>query len=392
MSVSARPRHPITGRRFILTARTPRELETYLQRITSLRTEMRIGLRTVEEVDRELRHLRHGPAVLERAAVSYLERPNLARNTKKRVRSLIDPAKSGHMAPLLSKPIAALDAPTLAAWISDLERAGLHGTSIGTVWRTLRAIVRHASEKGWIGALPWGAWRPKLRGAAKRPLREAARSYDELAALLAAAAELDAMRGPLSCLQAAIACAALLGLRQGELAGLRWTDVETLGLVTTVLVARQWEGQPLKMGAAPMRVESGPELGQILAAHAMRLTDARRFAPKGPVFPHPKHAKPTPYTRGQVLSTLNLRACVRRAKLPHVVSWSPHSLRDSFVTLEAIAAAGDLRRVAARSRHATIDSLARYLRTHTRNPAPPSLLTTLQGRNEGDAAPIDDPT
>jgi integrase len=391
LSVSARPRHPITGRRFILTARTPRELESYLHRLDSLRTELRIGLRSIEQIDRELRHLQHGPAILERAAVSYLERPNLARNTKKRVRSVIDPKGSGHLVSLLSKPIAALDAPTLSAWITELERAGLHGTSIGTIWRTLRAIVRHASEKGWIGALPWGAWRPKLRGAAKRELREAARSYDELAALLAAAAALDAARGPASCLHAMIACAALLGLRQGELAGLRWTDVETLGLVTTVLVARQWEGQPLKMGAAPMRIETGPELGQILAAHAMRLTDAGRFARKGPIFPHPKHERPTPYSRGQVLSTLNLRACVRRAKLPHVLSWSPHSLRDSFVTLEALAAGGDLRRVAARSRHATIDSLARYLRAHTRNPAPPSLLGARPGHSEGDAAP-DDPT
>jgi hypothetical protein len=55
--------------------------------------------------------------------------------------------------------------------------------------------------------------------------------------------------------------------------------------------------------------------------------------------------------------------------LPHAERWTPHSLRDTFVTLEAEGAAGDLAAVAERSRHASID-----LRARTREPAPPRML------------------
>jgi integrase len=371
MKLSSRPRHPITGRRFILTARTPRELEAYLHRLDSLRTELRLGMRSIEQIDRELRHLQHGPVVLERAAVAYLARPELADNTKKRVRSLITEGRSGHLCVLLAIPVAALNAPLLSDWIASLERAGLHGTSIQTIWRTLRAIVRHAAEKGWIGALPWGPWRPKLRATPKRELREATRSRDELRALLEAAAALDRERGLPSCLEPMIACMALLGLRQGELAGLRWSDVEIRELSITVLIARQWKGKPLKGNAQPMRIEAEALLAPILMRHDLRTAGRAPFK-QSPLFPRKNG---TPYAGGQVLSSLNLRACVRRANLPHVASWSPHSLRDSFVTLEAIRAEGDLRAVAARSRHATLTSLVRYLRARTRDKTPPPMLS-----------------
>jgi integrase len=371
MSVSSRPRHPITGRRFILTARTPRELGAYLHRLDSLRTELRLNMRTPEEIDRELRHLQHGPVVLERAAVAYLTRP-LADNTKKRVRSLITEGRSGHLCVLLAIPVAALNAPLLSDWIASLERAGLHGTSIQTIWRTLRAIVRHAAEKGWIGALPWGPWRPKLRATPKRELREATRSREELRVLLEAAAALDRERGAPSCLEPMIACMALLGLRQGELAGLRWSDVEIGDGWISVLIARQWTGLALKGKAQPTRIEADPSLEPILMRHRARSYRGEYFNVKTPIFPRENGA---PYARGQVLSSLNLRACVRRANLPHVASWSPHSLRDSFVTLEAIRAEGDLRAVAARSRHATLTSLVRYLRARTRDKTPPPMLS-----------------
>jgi integrase len=62
--------------------------------------------------------------------------------------------------------------------------------------------------------------------------------------------------------------------------------------------------------------------------------------------------------------------------LPNVLSWSAHSLRDTFVSLEVAATGGDLARVQARSRHATLSSLARYVRALSRNhPAPPAVRT-----------------
>lgn len=392
MSVTAHPRHPITGRRLSLTARTPAELAAYMHRLASLRTELRLGMRTTEEIDRELRHLRHGPVVFERAALAYLARPNLAANTKKRVRSLIDKKRGGHLAKLLPLPVSSLDAPTLSTWIASLESAGLHGTSIGTIWRTLRAIVRHAAEKGWIGASPWGTWRPRLRGTAKRELREAVRSPYELVTLLDAAAAIDNENFQRTWLAPLIGCAALLGLRQGELAGLRWSDVEIRadGAAITVLVARQWDGKPLKGSARPMRIEADAGiLAPLLEDHRARMKMIGQWRPDGPIFPKEKTAA---YTSGQPLTSLNLRACVRRAGLPHVASWSPHSLRDSFVTLEAIATGGDLPRVAERSRHANLTTLVRYLRARTRTVDAPNPSVSTPPRAPTDSpAPDHDP-
>ena len=391
MSVAARPRHPVTGRRFHLRAASKRELDAYMHRIDSLRTELRLGVRTSEEIDRELRHLRHGPVTVERAAVAYLERDSLAKRTKDRVRALCDSPAGGHLRPLLPLPIASLDGETLAAWIERLHRVPLHPTTIAMIWRTLRAIVRHAGERGWIGALPWGPWRPRLSGEGKRAQREATRSLEELVRLLLAARVEDDERALVfgACdLEAMIACAALLGLRQGELAGLRWPDVEP-GPPLRVLVARQWENEPLKRGKRPQWIEAPPELGEILARHRARLEAWQLFDPSGPIFParRSQYGSPRAYTGGEPLTRLNLRAAVLRAALPQVGSWSAHSLRDSFVTLEAAASGGDLARVALRSRHGSLASLARYLRALTREPAPPAFPGD-QLDNANGAAPL----
>lgn len=391
MTFYSQPRHPITGRRIRLHARTQRELDAYLHRLDTLRTELKLGMRTIEQVDVELRHLMHGPATVERAAVGYLARASLAKNTKSRVRSLVESKNGGaHLAPLLGRPLASLDASVLAPWLEGLARAKLHPTTIAMIWRTLRSIVRHGAERGWIGALPWGAWRPRLSRAPRRPPREATRTLEELARLLLAARELDDRDWNLTRAamgtwdrEAMIACAALLGLRQGELGGLRWSDVGW-GPPIEVLVARQWQRDPLKMGAQPMRVQALEELAEILMRYRARLRIAGRYRDGGPVFPRRDDGRW--YTRGAVLSRLNLRAAIRRAQLPHLASWSAHSLRDSFVTLEVLASGGDLVRAAARSRHASVASLARYLHALSRSCASPAT-SHLPSVIAGDAPP-----
>jgi integrase len=382
MSVAARPRHPVTGRRFWLRASTPRELDAYLHRVDSLRTELRLGLRTPEAIDRELRHLRHGPVTLERAAVAYLERP-IALNTKRRIRSLL----STHWSELAPRPLASIDGPAAAAWVESLTRADLEPTTVATAWRSLRAVARYATEKGWIGSIPWGSYRPVL-GRTMRRGREAARTVSELVRLLAAAAALerdDEVR--FFGLQVKIALAALLGLRQGELAGLRWIDV-AWGPPLVLTITRQWERGPLKSRAAPKALQTIAELAELLTAHEQKLRARELYLASGPIFPSPSRSAPgfpRAYLRGEVLTRLQLRSAVEVADLPNVGAWSAHSMRDTFVTLETDASGGDLGRVQARSRHASLSSLARYLRALSRStPAAPAL--SCLPRPETDAA------
>lgn len=371
MSVAARPRHPVTGRRFWLRAKTPRELAAYQHRIDVLRTELRLGMRTPEDIDRELRHLRHGPVTLERAAVAYLERP-LAANTKRRIRSLL----ATHWTDLAPRALSSIDGPAAAAWVESLKRADLGQSSIATAWRSLCAVARYATEKGWIGSSPWGKYRPVLTGTKGRG-REAARTVLELVTLLGAAGVLEREDDErFFALQVKLAIAALLGLRQGELAGLRWSDV-AWGPPLVITIARQWERAPLKNGAAPKALQTIGELSALLRDHEQKLRARSLYAPSGPLFPSPSRSapgSPRAYLRGEVLTRLQVRAAVQASGLPNVASWSAHSMRDTFVTLESDASGGDLGRVAARSRHASLASLARYLRALSRiTPAAPAV-------------------
>ena len=349
----ATPSHPLTGKRFRVRARTERELAAYLHRIDTLREDLRLGMQSADDVDRQLRRLRHGAITLARAARSYAAREDLAENTRRRILSVI----AGPLEAVASDELDALDGARLAPLFDRIARTHSR-SSHGVIWRTLRAIVRHAAERGWTARVPWGSWRPRARaGQEGRAPRELARSEAELARLLAAAAELDASEPIYRALEAKIAAAALLGLRQGELAGLRWYDVYPKRL--TVGIRRQYGGAPVKAGDSA-ELDAPALLFALLERHRVRSAPADSGAP---VFPSPAGGH---YTRGECLSTRDLRACATRAHLDKPSSWSPHSLRDTFVNLEAQRHPGDLRRLADRTRHRSISSLVRYLRTFER--------------------------
>jgi integrase len=356
----ARPRHPLTGRQFTVRGRTPRELAAYLHRLDSLRQELRLGLASPADVDQALRRLRFGAMTFERAAVSYLARPDLAPTTRARVRS----ALAGPLRELAGEELDALDGPRLSAHFDRLA-ARLARGSLLTVWRTLRAVVRHAAERGWTARVPWGAWKPRVRaGREGRPQRDCARDEWELDAILTAARLLDS-DGPYHAIEAKIAAAARLGLRQGELAGLRWYDVYPKRLA--VGVHRQWDGAPLKSGVGA-ELAAPRELFDVLERHRARMGAAAADA-GAPVFPSPSGA---PYASGECLSTVDLRRAVALAGLD-AGAWSSHSLRDTFATLEARKAHGDLRAVQQRTRHRSLSSLLRYLRPLERPRARPLL-------------------
>jgi integrase len=364
--------HPVTGARFRLRARTARELAAQVDAIERLRADLRLGLRSPGEIDRQLRRLRYGSIVLERAVRTYAEREDLTAQTRRHAMSFLR-----GLGALAGRELDALDAPAVGAWIDRARRRGAAESTLQAQWWILRAVVRYALERGWIGQSPWGSWRPVFRGAGGvgSARREAARSPGELVRILAAARLVDDERMRTRPAlppdgEPKIAAAATLGLRQGELAGLRWSDFDEAHL--TVTIARQYAGA-LPKGKAPKRLRALPELFALLARHRGELEARGLYAPAGPVFPSPTDSapgSPRAYSKGQCLSTRYLRTVVARAGLPNVQAWSPHSLRDSFVTLES-AAHTDLSALAERTRHASLASLLRYLRSRSREPAPP---------------------
>jgi integrase len=378
----AQPRHPITGKQITISARTPRELEALLHHFDTMRTELRRGLRTPEQVDQALRRMVEGPITVERAAVAYARREGLAPTTSRRVlRSWL----AGAASTLAAREIDTLDAGTVRQWLDKLRGQGMASTTLGSSWRTLRAVVRYATERGWIKVSPWGDWRPVLRGARKGSEREAARTPAELAALLAAARELDdddvrADPRALGDFEARLGSVALLGLRQGELAGLRWRDLDVAHVAATI--ARQWNTRRLPKGRAVCTLRTVPELFDLLELVrarqiALGLLSARPDA-DGPVFPDPRALVTEESVRHHAsgvrpwpIDPDRLREAVRRAGLPRPASWTPTSLRDTFVSLEGATHGDDLASFTARTRHASIGSLLHYLRARSRAPAAP---------------------
>lgn len=362
--------HPVTGKVLRISARTRRELEAMRDHVDSIRNRLRLGTTTEAEASRVLYRLRRvGSKTLEQAARSYLARRSLSSNTKRRTQSLL----STHLAPLAPLALEELEAPRLASWIEELARV-LTTSTVRMVWNTLRGIIRHALERGMVDRCPWGTWRPeRIRGkVSDRAPHEAARHVGELLELIQVAYALDAdggNRGP------KIAAAALLGLRQGELAGLRWSDVDRAA--GTVTIRRGADG-PTK-GRRVDVLLADRALFNALAMWQGELVRADLYDAHGPVFPCPWRSSagaPKPYRdRSEVLTTRELREVVRRAGLPNPERWTPHSLRATFVTLEAQGAdAGDLPALRERTRHASIHTLVRYLRARTRELAPPRML------------------
>lgn len=365
----SRPVHPLTGKRIVIRARTRRELDAYLHRLDVIRQEQKLGIATAGDVATSLRGLERKRVTLLEAADSYAELARLSKGTRAAARNVVrDQGRllrgrpvHGALYELAGERLEALTAPRVAKHFRKLAER-LAWESVVSAWRQLRAIVRHAAEQGWITAAPWGLWRPARPTHARkgREPRECCRNAGEREALVIAAADCatigDAAVPALFPL--AVAVALHTGARKGELAGLEWRDVGPERL----RIERQYDRQPMK--------ESGRRLVEIPAELGVWLRDV--FVMSGaklsdPIFPAAGggHRK-----QGNVIGTDDLRRVAARAGLGDPKRWSPHSLRDSFVTIEAQACGGDLRRLAERTGHRSIDSLLRYLQTFDRTPRP----------------------
>jgi integrase len=383
-SFRARPRHPVTGARIVISARSAAELGAYVHRLDTLRTELRLGMTSAEQVDQALRHMRFGPVTLERVYRAYLERPDIAKNTRRAFTSWWA-TLAGELGAM---PLASIDAPRVRRWVEGLARSGHAASTIDAAWRKLSALGTYAAARGWIAGAPWGKARPPKVGGPGRGPPDAAANVGELVAILRSARALD-RESPYRGLAAKFFLAMLFGLRQGELAGLRWSDID-LGPPLVIQVVRQWQRDPLKRGTRPARLEGLPEAGSVLKIHQLELMSRGLYAARGPVFPATDSARDAPraYSKGEVLRRGDVRAVIQGAAIrtPGAIErWSAHALRGSFVTLEALASGGDMRRVQARSRHASLASLVRYLRQMTQSAPTSPLMSELPGLYGGDA-------
>ena len=364
-------RHPLTHRQITIKARSARELEAMLHKVDTFRTDRKLGLMTDEELDRKMGGLR-GKLTVDDAAKAYAERVDLAPNTRRNAESVL----SAYADDLRGRDVYELDGAFLTRWIERLKGRGLEPSTVGYAWHTLRAIVRYQVQIGRISREPWGTFRPKIQGARlSRNTREAARDVEELARIIAAAKLYDERQrrhGAISFIEAAMASASLLGIRQGEIAGLEWPDIDDVR--RAVRIARQWDGAPTKNKRISVLL-ADDSLFELLAEHRAYLQEHELYRDGGPVFPSTTYStpgNPRHRERGEhPLPPEIVRTVASLAELPNPERWSATSLRDSYATLEEQAKPGDLVGLAERTRHLSIASLVRYLRSRTREPAAP---------------------
>ena len=165
-----------------------------------------------------------------------------------------------HVLPRLGRlRITDVNEDDVAALIVDLRAKGLSGWTIRTALTPLGRILGHAARRGRIPANPVQKLerdeRPKVGSREQRIL-----DHDEIEALLAAARP---TYRPL------LATAIFTGLRQGELLGLTWADVDfEAGLVSVRRqLDRSGERVEPKTAQAIRDVVLMPALGRILKSH-----------------------------------------------------------------------------------------------------------------------------
>ncbi len=191
-----------------------------------------------------------------------------------RTRRLYETQLERHILPRLgSKRIADVTVDRIAAFILDLQQTGLAGSTVRGVMTPLGRILSYAARRGLIAENPIGRLE---RGERPRVSRREMRVLDrhEIGALL---------RAVIPTYRPVIATAIFTGLRQGELLGLTWADVDFPNGVVHVRcqLDRSGERTSPKTPQAYRQVVLMPSLAKLLREHKLA---SAHSAPTDPVF------------------------------------------------------------------------------------------------------------
>jgi len=203
----------------------------------------------------------------------------------------------------------------LQEWVDELDASGLHASTIETTVLPLRMAYRRAKTRGTIKVYPTdGLELPQkpVRGVSRRPP-----AAEDVRDLLASVPTQD---------RAAWTLYVLAGVRRGELAGLRWTDIDLdAGIIHVEQQYKAAEGIfDATKGRRTRTVPCGPTVAASLREH--RLATGRRH---GLVFGE-NGTRPLDTTRMQERADEGW-------KTSGVARVTPHVCRHLFATLMAAA-------------------------------------------------------
>lgn len=391
------------GKRITIRVRTKAEGEAKVRLLDHLREQVKHNMIGEAEALRQAGALERGTIL----TVDDIWKP-YALGQSTRTRKICNAAWCHHLAPHFSgKPAASLDANTMKAWeTAERELPGkrsgelISPKTVRNAYDLLRTAYGRAVASGHIDAIPWepGYRPPRVKAHAQSVAsREACRTVDELRRLVRAAMEYDeglTKKGRWSDMCARVFVVAMLGLRQGEAAGLSWEDLHiddgSHDCVVVHQVVDDWRhahpdwARPLDPPKSERPMFSlHPRVVEFLRSHRKRLQDRGWYRQNGPVFPTiGGGAKGGQWRdRAELLKPSLFRRIVTAAGLPNPERWVPHSLRHTYATLEG-ANAASLRDLQARTGHSSLKVLEGYMKSVGRGLIPSTI-----GLEVGDDVP-----
>jgi integrase len=228
--------------------------------------------------------------------------------------------------PLGRIQVQALRPEHVSRWLADRRAAGLSSWTIKSVYTLLSSVLDHALTRGLIAETPLKRISKTERPQARNK-SEARRLSDEECSKL-----IDhALPGT----RALIATAVFTGLRQSELLGLVWEDVDFDGgqIRVRAQLSRAKRSQParrvpLKTNAGRRDVEALPELLALLRKHRAGAFARGQARPDSFVFATAEGGPLHHRNVSRDFSTAADRAALNREGVPRL---SLHDLRHTFV-------------------------------------------------------------
>jgi integrase len=245
--------------------------------------------------------------------------PRTLENYRQRYRTHVE-------VPLGRIHVQALRPEHISRWLADRRAAGLSSWTIKSIYTLLSAILDHALTRGLVAETPLKRISKTERPQARNKTEARRLSDEECARLIE-----HALPGT----RALIATAVFTGLRQSELLGLVWDDVDFEGgrIHVRAQLSRAKRGQParrvpLKTDAGRRDVEAMPELLALLRKHKAEAFAHGRARPNSSVFATADGGPLRHRNVSRDFSTAADRAGLNREAITAV---SLHDLRHTFV-------------------------------------------------------------
>lgn len=383
----SQPRDPLDPtRRLNLRGDTEGEVIAMYEQIRRERREDRLGIGDPRARVQRLHALGAAPLTAERAWKEYVasKEPEPRANYEPMWERWFEPVFGGLQ-------LAALTAEVMKAWekhaaglVTRNTRQPMSRSTILVNFHLFRAAVRRHVPARLI-EVPWGRWEPSGLGAERKRERTILRSADQQRAFILAARQHDErarLCGFFADLEYRVTVLLLCGLRNGELGGLGWDDLDLEGGIMMIRHATSpgwrrlhpdWERpkaatkgrKRAKRPDLPQRVH--PEALHAIRAQRAQLIERGWWRSDGPVFPDTKGRHQGNWrsdectVKPDLMRELGRRIGMSEVELRDFVT---HSTRHTFASVETamiVAAGGGLQAAAERTRHRDLSVLRGYM-------------------------------